>query len=295
MQTITPADAIYARRALLWLAHATTPLTLLELAEAVILEPGFDTIDPEAELNDPNDILEICGSLVAYNVVSSTTRLAHHSVREFLSGSLDSSSGFYMPGPSSHRTMAEACLSYVLLEDFAAGPLDGYDFRKVLGRYPLLRYAAQNWPFHVGASGAEIELLPLISRLMTAKSNPKFLFWLQVVLFESRHGYIHPSADIARARPLYYAASYGLTETVRSLVAAGAGLNDRAGRYGGTAMHAAVWRHHPEILQILLDASADRSVKDDNEITPHQLARSVARRPYATSSLSALGWKRSGK
>ncbi|KAK4938758.1 hypothetical protein LTR10_020861 [Elasticomyces elasticus] len=273
LQSISQGDAVYARRALLWLAHATTPLSLAELAEAVILEPKFDRLDSEAELNDPNDILEICGSLVAYNVVSGTARLAHHSVREYLSGSLKQDSYFYMPARSSHRTMAEACLSYILLEDFAEGPFHGSDFDQMLESFPLIRYAAQKWPSHVRRSGAEKEMLPLILRLMTPKTNRKFLFWLQVVLFDSRHGYVQPSEDLARARPLYYAASYGLTETLRSLVAMGVDLNERAGRYGGTAMHAAVWRERPECLQILLDAGADCSIMDDNETTPPQLAR----------------------
>ncbi|KAI1610467.1 hypothetical protein EDD36DRAFT_326771 [Exophiala viscosa] len=273
LQSISQEDAVYARRALLWLAHATIPLTLPELAEAVVLEPEFDRLDPEADLNDPNDILEICGSMVAYNSLSGTARLAHHSVREFLSGSLNENSYFYMPARSSHRVMAETCLSYILLDDFSKGPFYGSDFRKMLKRFPLIRYAAQTWPSHVRRSGAEKDILPLILRLLTPETNGNFWFWLQVVLFDSRHGYIEPSADLARARPLYYGASYGLTETVRSLVAMGANLNDRAGRYGGTAMHAAVWRERPECLQILLDAGADCSIQDDNETTPPQLAR----------------------
>ena len=95
------------------------PLTLPELAEAVILEPEFDQIDPDARLNNLNDVLEICGSLVAFSSTSQTTRIAHHSVREFLTERLNEASEYYIPANSSHRALAEACISYVLLEDFA--------------------------------------------------------------------------------------------------------------------------------------------------------------------------------
>ena len=266
---------------------------------------------------------------MSFNALPGTARLAHHSVREFLTQRLDNTSEFYTPTGPSHRTIAESCLSYLLLDDFASGPLYPADFTRALRSYPLLRYAATNWPFHVlmaskssstsfsKSSNAgttereterqtERELLPLILRLMAPHQgngygnnnktqNQRFLFWLQIVLSDSRHGYIAPDADLARATPLYYAASYGLVETVRALVNsigsvnnsinssvnssvsssganAAADLNARAGRYGGTAMHAAVWRQRPEILKILLDAGADPGVRDDNDMTAPELA-----------------------
>ncbi|OAP56492.1 hypothetical protein AYL99_09671 [Fonsecaea erecta] len=272
IDSIVREDIPFATRTLMWLAHASTPLTLPELAEAVVLEPGFDELDPDSKLNDPNDVLEICRSLIAFSPVSQTARLAHHSVREFLTGRLDPSSEFYIPAQASHRTMAEACIRYMLLEDFSEGPLFKSDFMWTLSEFPLIRYAAQNWPFHVQMSGEETELLPLIRRLLTTRSNPKFLFWLQVVLFDSWHGYVHPNTDLEAARPLYYAASYGLTETVRSLAEEGADLNEQAGRYGGTALHAAVWRKRPEIVDILLDAGADPTIRDYNGATAAELS-----------------------
>ncbi|KAH0839209.1 ankyrin repeat protein [Fonsecaea pedrosoi] len=272
VDSIAREDIPFATRTLMWLAHASTPLTLPELAEAVVLEPDFDELDPDSKLHDPNEVLDICRSLIAYNPVSQTARLAHHSVREFLTGRLDPTSQFFIPAPSSHRTIAEACIRYLLLDDFSAGPLFRPDFMWTLSNFPLLRYAAQNWTFHVQSSGAEAELVPLIRRLMTTRSNPKFLFWLQVVLFDSWHGYVPPNTDIEAARPLYYAASYGLTETVRSLANAGANLNERAGRFGGTALHAAVWRKRPEVIDILLDAGADPTIRDYNGATPADLS-----------------------
>jgi hypothetical protein len=272
LDSIGVEDAEYARRVLLWLAHAPTPLTLPELAEAIILEPEFDRLDSDFKLNDPSDVLDICRSLIAFSPLSNTVRIAHHSVREFLTERVSPFSEFYIPAPISHRTMAETCISYLLLEDFSAGPLYQADFVLALSKFPLLRYAAQNWPFHVQMSEAEKDLLPLILKLLTPTPNPSFFFWLQVVLYDSRHGYLTPGAELEDARPLYYAASYGLTETVRSLVKAGVKLDECAGRYRGTALHAAVWRKQPAILDILLDAGADPTIKDYNGASPADLS-----------------------
>ncbi|EXJ53452.1 uncharacterized protein A1O5_13320 [Cladophialophora psammophila CBS 110553] len=296
LDSIAREDISFATRTLLWLAHASTPLTLTELAEAVVLEPDFDELDPDSTLNDPSDVLEICRSLIAFNPVSQTVRIAHHSVREYLTGRLDQASEFYIPAQASHRTIADACIRYLLLEDFSAGPLFRADFMWTLSAFPLLRYAAQNWPFHVQMSGAETELLPLIRRLLTTHSNPKFLFWLQVVLFDSWHGYLHPNTDLEIARPLYYAASYGLAETVRSLAQAGADLDERAGRYGGTALHAAVWRKQPEIIDVLVEAGADPTMTDYNGVTPAELSlfsgtkfyKNIYREKRAKGSLAPL-------
>lgn len=262
LQRIDKEDVEFARRTLLWLSYAANPLTLPQLSQAVVLESNFEWLDPDSMLNDPKDILEICGSLVSFNASSETARIAHHSVREFLTDRLSQSSEFSIPVTTSHRYIAEVCLSYLLLEDFDSGPLILGELQWTLDNYPLLRYAAQNWPFHVEMSGAEVELQPLILRLMTPQPNQNFLFWLQVVFFDSKHGYIPPTSELTRARALYYATSYGLSETVRSLIAAGADLNERAGRFGGTALHAAVWRKRPNILRILLDAGADARLQD---------------------------------
>ena len=272
LENIDPSDVKYAKRTLIWLAHAANPLSLAELTQAVVLDPDFRCIDPDSMLNDPNDVLEICGSLITFNTASRTTRIAHHSVREFLTERLSETSEFSIPTASSHRLIAEVCISYLLLEDFKPGPLRIEELRWTIKNHPLLRYAAQNWPFHVQMSGAEVELQPLILKLTTPHSNPNFLFWLQVVFFDSKHGYIPPTSELGRARALYYATSYGLTETVRSLIGLGANLNERAGRFGGTALHAAVWRRRPEILELLDKAGADASIKDFNGSTPPDLA-----------------------
>ena len=68
-------------------------------------------------------------------------------------------------------------------------------------------------------------------------------------------------------QPLYYAASYGLKATVEALVSQGAQLDVQAGGYGGTGLHAACFRRHPNIVRMLLKAGSDPSIEDSDEMS----------------------------
>lgn len=263
-------DLVFARRILLWLAYALYPLHLSSVAEAAVFEPGMSIIEDDTRLSDPRDILDICGMLVSHNIILDEIRLAHHTVREYLS--LKPGSRVYLPEAKSHRDMAELCLSYLLMQPFTA-PYDSLEeLLLALHDYPLLAYAARSWPNHVLLSGAEDELQPIISRLMTPEASPRFLLWLQILLWHSSHGFEIPGTSTPnQPTPLYYASSYGLYHTVRSLIAAGADLNVCAGQYGGTAYHAACWRKHPEIISLLLEAGADTEIRDYNDMTGVEL------------------------
>jgi ankyrin repeat protein len=68
-------------------------------------------------------------------------------------------------------------------------------------------------------------------------------------------------------RPLYYGVSYGLEQTVKSLISDGADVDAKTGSFGGTALHAAYFRRHPDIMRILLDAKANPRVMDLSGMT----------------------------
>ena len=277
---INEGDLIYAYQALLWLTYALYPLKLNTLAEATVLEQGATAVEDESRLSDPTDILDICGMLAFYNDLSDEVQLSHHSVREFLSASCKIP--FSFPEKPCHRTIAERSISYLLNDDFATGPLaSSQSIKTTLTKYPLLAYAARSWPTHVLRSDAEEALQPLILQLLTPEATPHFYFWLQIVLYHSNHGFQIPGTKSPYSpTALYYASSYGLYNTVKSLIALGADLNVRAGRYGGTALHAACWRQRPGIIQLLLGAGADTIIGDSNGMTAFDLTKSGVGREY---------------
>ena len=73
-----------AEKILMWLVGAMRPLRLLELEEAIMIEPGDVGLSTSLRLIDPNDILTICGSLVEEYLDEDglrIVRLSHYTVR----------------------------------------------------------------------------------------------------------------------------------------------------------------------------------------------------------------------
>jgi ankyrin repeat domain-containing protein 50 len=76
-------------RALMWLAFSNSPLTVRELAEAVVIDPqSVPPFDPEERLHDPyNDIMEILGSLITIPELEPDSDSIYESKRLFESKS----------------------------------------------------------------------------------------------------------------------------------------------------------------------------------------------------------------
>ena len=73
-----------AEKILMWLVGAMRPLRLLELEEALMIEPGSAELNTSLRLINPTDILAICGSLVEefFNEDGlQTVRLSHYTVQ----------------------------------------------------------------------------------------------------------------------------------------------------------------------------------------------------------------------
>jgi hypothetical protein len=102
---------------LLWVAYSETPLTLVEIADAIVVEPRCNELDPDERLVDPTDILEMCGSLVM--IAQETTgeqhvRLSHYSVKEYLaSGRIRAGrlSGLVKSLKNAQKVITEVCLT----------------------------------------------------------------------------------------------------------------------------------------------------------------------------------------
>jgi len=155
LQSIPEGDKAIAHTALEWLVYSKRPMTLNEIADAIVVDKEQQVFDIENRLLDPCSILEICSSLVILSEVqdkSSTIdtakrelRLAHYSVKEYLISARiggGSASKFRMVDTSAHFSIAQACTAY-LLQFNQAEPLPD----DTLERYPLARYAAEHWPF----------------------------------------------------------------------------------------------------------------------------------------------------
>ena len=68
--------------------------------------------------------------------------------------------------------------------------------------------------------------------------------------------------------PLHSAAEYGCKEVVALLIAEGADVNAKGGRFGNTPLHLALNEGHGEIAELLITKGADINAKNDRDETP---------------------------
>ncbi|KAK3670456.1 hypothetical protein LTR78_009697 [Recurvomyces mirabilis] len=296
-----------ALRALRWLSFQMRPLTLGELCEACLIDPeagGRVDLDNRGPLED---ILEILGSLVhveeaneivedtvstidesaatdgttitqpttsVNNWAASTVRLAHFSVKEYLSSTRISdgpAAGYAMQASRDQPNIANSCLAYLL---HYSSSHEKQSALPDLETFPLLQYSASWWAAHMTWLGLEQPEPPTLGqdslqyRLLGSDDYRRD--W-QMVYDPDESEWNKGEKDMAKPfgskekscpSALYYASSLGLEATVKEFLQNGADVNEVGGYYS-TALHAAVYLGHKDIVQILIDAGADLEFRTD--------------------------------
>ena len=286
LNKIQDSDRPVAARALKWLVYAPRPLRLTEIAEAAIIDNDTTVLDPESRWY-PSDLLHVIGSLALYSSEDNIIALAHHSVKDFLESKYVETKApeFYLNPETGSLDLAATCLTYLLMKDFSLGATRSYAiYKRRVEDFPLLEYAARFWPFH---AQERLHNSPLVVRLslhlMHPSRTPNFWAWSEAMISQGYFSFRKESRvyqqSVQRPRqlrfktapthltPLYYAASFGLWPVVKGLLDQNVDVNEQGGMYGGTALHAAVFRHHYEVVRLLLEYGARTNIKDGNDMT----------------------------
>jgi len=76
--------------------------------------------------------------------------------------------------------------------------------------------------------------------------------------------------QIRKTNPLYYAASFGLTDVVRLFLESekDVDLNALGGRAISTALHVATYRDHIDVVRLLLERGADPNLCNESDEPP---------------------------
>lgn len=133
-----------------WLIYSKRPLTLNELAAAVVIDPntGFSN---EHRLDNDERVLQICGSFLKANTKTSIVELAHFSVHEFITSDVLPSgeiNEFHVSSKKGHAFVLASYITFLSSEHFSQGrALDRHTLRDRF-RDPLFPYAAYYWPAH---------------------------------------------------------------------------------------------------------------------------------------------------
>ena len=124
--------------ALMWISHSERPLNVDELRHALAVEIGSSDVNNN-NIPSIRTVLGCCQGLVAVDKRSSTIRLIHFTLKEYLSHHADL---FDRP----HSNIAETCLTYLnfqTIKNLSAHPPP--DFQGP----PFLEYASLYWGAHM--------------------------------------------------------------------------------------------------------------------------------------------------
>jgi hypothetical protein len=270
-----------AIKILTWLTYAERPLAATEVCQVTGIVLGDEhRFDQDGVLEDPNDILRVCSSLVSITTVTTGddgfdnadvtdenwfdseadarsdvthVRLAHFSVKEYLDSSRPCIPRYRLTGQEPHDMLAKCCLVYLLR--FRGDEWRNPDCESV---FPLARYAARHWTRHARTSGMLSKQQQHLSVEVFTRNTTAFIAWIR---FFDADQHWNSAPDIRRIlnkmpAPLYVASREGIANAVSAILTAEADVNAKGGRYG-TALQAAAVGGHKEVVQMLVKAEAD--------------------------------------
>jgi hypothetical protein len=251
-------DRELLRRCLLWLSFTARPLKLAELAEAVILEHTDKNVDSDCRLHSPGILLGLSQGLFDLDVDSGLVALAHSSVKAFLVSDWikeSSVADFSLDSKRGHSAILRLCLIYLSFSEFSEGygePKGTVESR--LKMYPLLEYVAKNWTLHAATvSPEDWNRIKAFLDTRSHKSGGPYGWWLQCIGLNA-----HPDT-VPWSQPLYYSASFGLTNLVKAILDNDPSVDLEApgGRAGSTALQVASFRKQWEVVVLLIEAGSN--------------------------------------
>ena len=300
--------SILAAQVISWIFYAKRPLSVVELREALSVEPGDTRLDRsgchEVELS-----LDVCCGLVSIDEEDNVIRLVHYSLQQYLEDN------WKIDYPGSKKGIATTCLTYLMLDDFSPEATEDIDSSMIKtgdaslstrsrwqDSHRFFSYVASYWAEHVKGS-LEKELESLILRFFHSKVH--LLYGLQeynklrfrnleydtwphkpsslhltaywglshIIRILVKQGADVLAVDAQNRTPLVCAALNGHSEVARVLLREGADVNARDSS-AATPLHAAVINDNVDIARLLLKLKADANAKDKDGSSPMCLAAS---------------------
>ena len=289
LRDINKANWDHAHRLLQCLTVAVRPLRIAELAEVLAVDFGMGSRGERTKLNtdwrwvdEQEAVLSTCSSLIS--VVdegwSQVVQFSHFSVKEYLmssriAGSSADVSAFHILLEPAHTVLAKACLGVLLRlgEDYIEGGIGynlsyGREYRvknNVEDKYPLARYAAENWVDHARFGNVSSHIREEMGDLFDA-DKPYFAAWLQLHNIDTRPLrssvlYYFALEEPNMATPLYYAALCGFHDLTEQLIIKHPQQVNAAGGYYVSPVAAALSGGHLKIAQLLYGRGANVDVQ----------------------------------
>lgn len=273
-----PGFVQLAWRVLSWITCAKRPLTGKELQLALAVEPS-DSEPGEDNLQDLDELVELCAGLVTVDKEGSIIRLVHYTAQEYFEKMQTSLF------PDAQHDIAVTCITYLSFPTFESGLcITDDEFEARMQLYPLYDYGAKHWGDHARASSTKVNELALnllqreqkalaaTQALMASTSFPtyrqrvpKHMIGLHLaVYFELEEvisillnkGYYLDYKDSSGQTPLSWAAENGHKAVVKLLLENGAEI-DAKDNLGQTPLLWAARNGYEKVVRLLLEEGAE--------------------------------------
>ncbi|RDW72765.1 uncharacterized protein DSM5745_07937 [Aspergillus mulundensis] len=239
------------QRLLRWLVRGTRNLTLDELAECVSIDPdgAEDSFDFDAVFTDPEDVVELCGSLVVISP-DGYVALAHYTVKEFLVSAhiQELMPHFWVGCAEVHTELARVCLTYLCYDDFSTNYDEpGDELLQRFEEYKFLKYAVQGWGAHAHLSEGDEQVFDLTMRLFELDEKENYGLWCHIYRHLHKASGQRPTIPRSDGSPLYFASLFGLPKVVLTLLENDPDLDMVE------PIKAASFAGHSEVVKVILE------------------------------------------
>jgi len=147
--------------ALMWISYAERPLKVDELRHVLAVEIGSPNLNAE-NVPSTGTLLACCQGLVVVDKESSTARLVHFTLQEYLQAHPD------LFG-AAHSAMAEICLSYLNSQEVKA---ISACLSLKLQNTPLLEYSSVYWGVHAKRDLSDCSKQPVFPTVPSGLQGP---------------------------------------------------------------------------------------------------------------------------
>ena len=233
---------------LMWVSHAERPLRIDELRHALAVEIGSTGPDPD-NIPPQDTVLGSCLGLAVVDAETSTVRLIHYTLQEYLSS----------PGimPDAHKTLGQTCLTYLNYKQVKELPAKKISTFEDM---PFLQYSSLHWGSHAKvelsdrAKSLALELLGLAGNHISA------------TLLVKKVRYYHPCSLPYHLWPGLHCASYfGIIEVVAVLIERGGCDINESDCMDFTPLIHAAREGNEGVVRLLLTRNDINPDKPDND------------------------------
>ena len=228
---------------LMWVSHAALPLRIGELCHALAVEMGSTYLDPD-NIPPQDTVLGSCLGLVVVDAETSTVRLIHYTLQEYLSS----------PGilPDAHKTLGQTCLTYLNYKQVKGLPAKEISN---LENMPFLEYSSLNWGNHAKVRLSDCAKSLALELLSQAGNHISATLLVEQIgtLLAKQMVYSHSCSLPYHLWPSLHCASHlGIIEVVAALIErGGCDINQSDCMVFTPLMHAA-WQGNEGVVKLLL-------------------------------------------